>query len=120
MQRLASAKPAVAGCCCVSLADVADGMIDNDVEKLVGVLAGLLLDPSAEPFAGLGGVGKPEPQKPASLFDMSAPAATATVTAAESDKDPGAEIDADEPIEEVEELETRPDGHNAPLQEEFC
>jgi PRTRC genetic system protein E len=43
--------------------------------------------------------------KPASLFDMPAPAATATVTPAESDEDPGfAEID-DEVPEEFEELD---------------
>jgi hypothetical protein len=49
---------------------------------------------------------KPAPQKPASLFDMLAPAATTTMTPAESDEDPGfAEIDDDEPIEEVEELD---------------
>jgi hypothetical protein len=47
---------------------------------------------------------KPAPQKPASLFDMPTPAATATVTPAEPDEDPGfAEID-DEP-EESEELD---------------
>jgi PRTRC genetic system protein E len=49
---------------------------------------------------------KPAPQKPASLFDMPAPATTATVTPAESDEDLGfAEIDDDDPIEEVEELD---------------
>jgi hypothetical protein len=37
---------------------------------------------------------------------MLAPAATTTMTPAESDEDPGfAEIDDDEPIEEVEELD---------------
>jgi PRTRC genetic system protein E len=49
---------------------------------------------------------KPAPQKPASLFDMPAPAATAAVVPTESDEDPGfADIDDDEPIEEREELE---------------
>ena len=49
---------------------------------------------------------KPAPQKPASLFDLPTPAATATVTPAESDDDLGfAEIDDDDPIEEVEELD---------------
>ena len=49
---------------------------------------------------------KPAPQKPASLFDMPARAATATVTSAESDEDPGfAEIDDDEEPEETEELD---------------
>jgi PRTRC genetic system protein E len=47
---------------------------------------------------------KPAPQKPASLFDMPAPAATTTVTPAESDEDSGfAEIyDDDEPVESEE------------------
>jgi PRTRC genetic system protein E len=49
---------------------------------------------------------KPVPQKPASLFDMPAPAATTTITPAESDEDLGfAEIDDDESIEEFEELD---------------
>ena len=49
---------------------------------------------------------KPAPQKPASLFDMPAPAATVGVTPAESDEDPGfAEIDDDEPLEDPEELD---------------
>jgi hypothetical protein len=49
---------------------------------------------------------KPAPQKPASLFDMPAPAATTTVAPAESDEEPGfAEVDDDEPIEETEELD---------------
>jgi PRTRC genetic system protein E len=49
---------------------------------------------------------KPAPQKPASLFDMPALAATTTVAPAESDEDLGfAEIDDDDPIEEVEELD---------------
>jgi PRTRC genetic system protein E len=48
---------------------------------------------------------KPAPQKPASLFDMPAPAATISVTPAESDEDPGfAEIDDDEEPVESEEL----------------
>ena len=48
---------------------------------------------------------EPAPEKPASLFDMPTPAATATVTPAESDEDPGfAEIDDEEP-EEIEELD---------------
>ncbi len=90
----------------MSLADITDGKIDNDVEKLVGVLAGLLLDPSAEPFAGFGGVGKPAPQKPASLFYMSAPATTPAAAPAEPEDDPGfAEIDDDEEAEESEELD---------------
>ena len=55
--------------------------------------------PNAEPE-------KPVSQKSASLFDVSSPAATAIATPAESDEDPGlAEIDDDEPIEEVEELD---------------
>jgi PRTRC genetic system protein E len=49
---------------------------------------------------------KPVPQKPASLFDMPTPAATTTVTPAESDEDPGfAEIDDEEEPEESEELD---------------
>jgi PRTRC genetic system protein E len=48
---------------------------------------------------------KPAPQKLASLFDLPTPAATATVTLAESDDDPGfAEIYDEEP-EEFEELD---------------
>ncbi|MGA7829597.1 MAG: PRTRC system protein E [Terracidiphilus sp.] len=48
---------------------------------------------------------KSAPQKPASLFDMPAPAATATAPT-EPEDDPGfAEIDDDDPIEEVEELD---------------
>ena len=58
--------------------------------------------PSAKPAEPA----KPAPQKPASLFDMPAPAATTTATPAESEDDSGfAEIDDDEPIEEVEELD---------------
>ena len=49
---------------------------------------------------------KPAPQKSASLFDMPAPATTPTTAPAEPEDDPGfAEIDDDEPIEEVEELD---------------
>jgi PRTRC genetic system protein E len=49
---------------------------------------------------------KPAPQKPASLFDMPTPAATPTAAPAEPEDDPGfAEIDDDEPIDEVEELD---------------
>lgn len=49
---------------------------------------------------------EPAPQKPASLFDMPAPAATISVTPAESDEDHGfAEIDDDEPLENPEELD---------------
>jgi PRTRC genetic system protein E len=49
---------------------------------------------------------KPAPQKPASLFDMPAPPATATATPVEPEDDPGfAEIDDDDPVEEVEELD---------------
>ena len=49
---------------------------------------------------------KSAPQKPASLFDMPTPAATAAVTPAEPEEDPGfAEIDDDDPVEEVEELD---------------
>ena len=56
--------------------------------------------PSAKPA-------EPAPQKPASLFDMPpAPATTPTAALAEPKDDPGfAEIDDDEPIEEVEELD---------------
>jgi PRTRC genetic system protein E len=47
-----------------------------------------------------------EPAKPASLFDMPAPATAPTTAPAEPEDDPGfAEIDDDEPIEEVEELD---------------
>ena len=49
---------------------------------------------------------KPAPQKPASLFDMPTPATTPTAAPSEPEDDPGfAEIDDDEPIEEVEELD---------------
>ena len=50
---------------------------------------------------------RPAPQKPASLFDMPpAPATTPTAAPAEPEDDAGfAEIDDDEPIEEVEELD---------------
>jgi PRTRC genetic system protein E len=49
---------------------------------------------------------KSAPQKPASLFDMPTPAATAAVTPAEPEEDPGfAEIDDDEEPEEFEELD---------------
>ena len=49
---------------------------------------------------------KPAPQKPASLFDMPAPAATTIVTPAESDEDPGfAELNDEEPLEYPEELD---------------
>jgi PRTRC genetic system protein E len=49
---------------------------------------------------------KPAPQKPASLFDMPAPAATPTVTPAETDEDPGfAEIYDDEEPGEFGELD---------------
>ena len=49
---------------------------------------------------------KPAPQKPASLFDMPITATTPTAAPAEPEDDPGfAEIDDDEPIEEVEELD---------------
>jgi PRTRC genetic system protein E len=55
--------------------------------------------PNAEPE-------KPVSQKPASLFDVSAPAATSIATPAEPEDDPGfAEIDDDEAIEEGEELD---------------
>jgi PRTRC genetic system protein E len=58
--------------------------------------------PSAKPTEPA----KPAPQKPASLFDMPTPATTPTAAPAESDEDLGfAEIDDDEPIEEVEELD---------------
>ena len=49
---------------------------------------------------------KPAPQKPASLFDMPAPAATPTTTPAQPEDAPGfAEIDDDEEPEEFEELD---------------
>ena len=49
---------------------------------------------------------KPALQKPASIFDLPTPAAAPTTAAAELDEDAGfAEIDDDEPIEEVEELD---------------
>ena len=49
---------------------------------------------------------KPAPQKPASIFDLPTPATTPTTMPAEPEDDPGfAEIDDDEPIEEVEELD---------------
>ena len=49
---------------------------------------------------------KPAPQKPASLFDMPITATTPTAAPDEPEDDPGfAEIDDDEPIEEVEELD---------------
>ena len=57
--------------------------------------------PSAKPTEPA----KPAPQKPASLFDMPTPAATPTAAPVEPEDDPGfAEIDDDEPIDEVEEL----------------
>ena len=58
--------------------------------------------PSAQPAEPV----KPAPQKSASLFDMPTPATTPTAAPVESEDDPGfAEIDDDEPIEEVEELD---------------
>jgi PRTRC genetic system protein E len=49
---------------------------------------------------------EPAPQKPASLFDMPTPATALTAAPAEPEDDPGfAEIDDDEPIEEIEELD---------------
>jgi hypothetical protein len=49
---------------------------------------------------------KSAPQKPASLFDLPVPAATPIFAPAEPEDDPGfAEIDDDEPIEELEELD---------------
>jgi PRTRC genetic system protein E len=58
--------------------------------------------PSAKPAEPA----KPAPQKPASLFDMPTPATTPTAAPDEPEDDPGfAEIDDDEPIEEVEELD---------------
>jgi PRTRC genetic system protein E len=57
--------------------------------------------PSAKPAEPA----KYEPQKPASLFDMPAPATTPTAAPAEPEDDPGfAEID-DEELEESEELD---------------
>jgi hypothetical protein len=59
--------------------------------------------PAAKPVEPV----KPTPQKSASLFDVPpAPATTPTTALAEPEDDPGfAEIDDDEPIEEVEELD---------------
>ena len=58
--------------------------------------------PSAKPTEPA----KPAPQKPASLFDMPTPATTPTAAPNEPEDDTGfAEIDDDEPIEEVEELD---------------
>ena len=58
--------------------------------------------PSAKPAEPA----KPAQQKPASLFDMPIPATTSTAAPAEPEDEPGlAEIDDDEPIEEVEELD---------------
>jgi PRTRC genetic system protein E len=59
--------------------------------------------PAAKPVEPV----KPAPQKSASLFDMPpTPATTPTAAPAELEDDPGfAEIDYDEPIEEVEELD---------------
>jgi PRTRC genetic system protein E len=59
--------------------------------------------PAAKPVEPV----KAAPQKSASLFDMPpAPATTPTAAPAEPEDDPGfAEIDDDEPIEEVEELD---------------
>jgi PRTRC genetic system protein E len=59
--------------------------------------------PAAKPVEPVG----PAPQKSASLFDMPpAPATTPAAAPAEPEDDPGfAEIDDDEPIEEVEELD---------------
>jgi PRTRC genetic system protein E len=55
--------------------------------------------PSAKPA-------EPAPSKPASLFDMPTPAATATAAPPESDEDPGfAEIDDDDEPAESEELD---------------
>jgi PRTRC genetic system protein E len=49
---------------------------------------------------------KPAPQKPASLFDVPAPATTSIATPTEPDDDPGfAEIDDDDAPEEFEELD---------------
>jgi len=58
--------------------------------------------PTAKPTESV----KTTPQKPASLFDMQAPAVIAAVTPAESDEGPGfAEIDDDAEPEEFEELD---------------
>ena len=59
--------------------------------------------PAAKPVEPVG----PAPQKSASLFDMPpAPATTPAAAPAEPEDDPGfAEIDDDEPIEEIEELD---------------
>jgi PRTRC genetic system protein E len=58
--------------------------------------------PSAKPAEPA----KPAPQKLASLFDMPTPATTPTAAPAEPEDDPGfAEIEDDEPIEEIEELD---------------
>jgi PRTRC genetic system protein E len=58
--------------------------------------------PSAKPAEPA----KPVPQKPASLFDMPTPATAPTTAQADPEDDSGfAEIDDDEPIEEVEELD---------------
>ena len=58
--------------------------------------------PSAKPVEPV----KPAPQKPASLFDMPTPATTPITASAEQEDEPGsAEIDDDEPIEEIEELD---------------
>jgi PRTRC genetic system protein E len=62
--------------------------------------------PQNAPSAKSAEPAKPAPQKPASLFDMPTPAATPTAAPAEPGDGPGfAEIDDDEPIEEVEELD---------------
>jgi hypothetical protein len=58
--------------------------------------------PSAKPAVPV----KAAPQKPASLFDMPAPAAVATAAPAKPEEDLGfAEVDDDEPIDESEELD---------------
>lgn len=58
--------------------------------------------PAAKPVEPV----KAAPQKPASLFDMPITATTPTAAPAEPKDDPGfAEIDDDEPIEEVEDLD---------------
>jgi PRTRC genetic system protein E len=57
--------------------------------------------PSAKPVEPA----KPAPHKPASLFDMPTPAATPTVTSAEFNEEPEfAEIDNNEPIEELDDV----------------
>jgi PRTRC genetic system protein E len=49
---------------------------------------------------------KPAPQKPASLFDMPTPPTTPTTALTEPEADPGfAELDDDEPLEDLEELD---------------